>query len=1076
MACITFCLIHSAARRCYPVIGDYGVCIKSEELQHFSLHERPSIDATLRVVEYLNAHTVVEKTVFNLLHEQPTFDLACELAREDMNMREICEAEHDAAETRVDKHYELIQFQQAEARRLRREIQANESSLQETLTRIARDKAMIVAGERRLEGYAQEQAAADDAERVAKRRLDTATSSRNAAIATLVRAQREEPLAEAACQRAEADRAAAALLLTMATEERDEAGRSLERRQSDQLRAKEQFDAAVQASVSGPTLSPAALMAMVMSGFQQERLKTALRDRELSSDAARTFSRQKQQALESAQRDVHRLDGVLEQSRVKLQQKQAAVPAAEAALTQKTEDLVRAKDRFNEAVRNTQSVRERLAQPITEADQRLDEARQALAADEQEKARLEHLLRSLKQQLQKAETPPPPVYQPLPEDPRRAASVIFYLHAPPLLRALARASFLTQQVLLLSVSPDRRCQLLKTGRVENFTTSWKTYYDAKQLHSAQYFRPAAPQRVGTNGEVELWSRHAQVDVTQAQGRRTHIDEFREKRHGVWWPDSLSLCMVWKTDGVRTGVGGLFNPFITVPHGWTVEFYTELLPKSASSLQWAMPLLETVPFERANRGSAEQEDRPDFLMRHEFVAFTSLRAYPYTQMRKLCLSLRDRLLPLTHDAVHTLIEQTLYQLGPMNGPTCASPLWKTDVWHNGYAELASILDSLASEYAEKPRAANAIIIVGTMAAFVAQWQASSSSSCLKLARAAQRWADEISPQLLEASESEADLLCEQQCLYQMYAILSCATLQVLPISEPAGVIRIMMRAMVTIRNHLVLSDKPPSAAITSLLSRVESAMVSRIFDVMDAIEEDKSICDEAVRLILQHTPPDMDWTQVPSQNNDTRRTCCYVAEAAGTPRQIYSLNALTGAVLFNGEPPGRLPTSITSHDKYKRHFGSFSFLASPLPDGGYKTTQAVSGCFYEFHLASFGALRVIEMPIRGGYWRLELLEAEDLATSTPIRLRQLYSHWLEPQLQLLLFRGISFKAQEVEFVISAESVCFHVPQSHAPPDLAHLADAALLPDQLVPQPRCFPLLQVLCLPNPPLICLCFVAIA
>eukprot|EP00966_Prymnesium_polylepis_P071045 1650244-Prymnesium_polylepis.1 len=134
-------------------------------------------------------------------------------------MREVCEAEHDAAEARVDKHYELIQYQQAEARRLRREIQANESSLQETLTRIARDKAIIAAEERRLKGYAQEQAAADDAERAAKRRLDTATSSRNDAIATLGRAQREEPLAEVACQRAEADRAAAALLLTIATEE-----------------------------------------------------------------------------------------------------------------------------------------------------------------------------------------------------------------------------------------------------------------------------------------------------------------------------------------------------------------------------------------------------------------------------------------------------------------------------------------------------------------------------------------------------------------------------------------------------------------------------------------------------------------------------------------------------------------------------------------------------------------------------------------------------------------------------------------------------------------------------------------
>ena len=319
-----------------------------------------------------------------------------------------------------------------------------------------------------------------------------------------------------------------------------------------------------------------------------------------------------------------------------------------------------------------------------------------------------------------------------------------------------------------------------------------------------------------------------------------------------------------------------------------------------------------------------------------------------------------------------------------------------------------------------------------------------------------------PGLLEASHVEADLLREQQCLYQMYALLSCATLQALPahdVGDAPGVVRIMTKAMVTIRNHLVLSDKSPSTAITLLLSRVESAVVSRIWDVMAAIEQDMSICDEAVRLVLQHAPPDLNWELVPGQNGDARQSCCYVAEAAGTPRQIYSLNVLTGTVLFNGEPPGRLPSTITAHAKYRRHFGSFSFMASPLPDGGYKTTHAVGGCFYEFILASFGALRVIEMPAGEGDWRLELLEPTYLAESTPIRLRQLCSHWLELHLQVLLFRGISFKAKTVEFIISAESACFRVPKSCTPPELACLAAAASLHDQLVPQPGCFPLLQV-----------------
>ena len=224
------------------------------------------------------------------------------------------------------------------------------------------------------------------------------------------------------------------------------------------------------------------------------------------------------------------------------------------------------------------------------------------------------------------------------------------------------------------------------------------------------------------------------------------------------------------------------------------------------------------------GPAQANNRPSFLMKREFLAFTLLRAYPHLQMRKLMVALRDRLLPLKHDAVHTLIRQTLYQLGP--AATSLAPgdhaqlLWKTDLWLpevRGFDEMAAQLRGLAAEYAQKPRDAHALLIVSEMAAYVAQWQPNCSSICLDLAHAAQQWSDELTPQLAEASRAEQESLRKRQCLFSMYALFCCATVRALP-TETA--VRIICRSLVTIQSCLVLSE-PPLQAVLSLLAQAKS---------------------------------------------------------------------------------------------------------------------------------------------------------------------------------------------------------------------------------------------------------------
>lgn len=50
-------------------------------------------------------------------------------------------------------------------------------------------------------------------------------------------------------------------------------------------------------------------------------------------------------------------------------------------------------------------------------------------------------------------------------------------------------------------------------------------------------------------------------------------------------------------------------------------------------------------ERGNLALARQDERPLWLSKPGFLAFGTLRAYPLIQMRKLCVALAERALPL-----------------------------------------------------------------------------------------------------------------------------------------------------------------------------------------------------------------------------------------------------------------------------------------------------------------------------------------------------------------------------------------------------------------------------------------------
>lgn len=668
-------------------------------------------------------------------------------------------------------------------------------------------------------------------------------------------------------------------------------------------------------------------------------------------------------------------------------------------------------------------------QPRSNAKSEMSTANSELAKSKKEESNLMKAIKQLQALLKSAETPPSAVFQPLPRNSVAASQVVFFMHSPPLLRSFARISLLAQQATIPNPwKAPSRWDLTSLTAVSDFHLSWVTYYNEKQTYSRQYHVPNTVWR-GADGAVLLFSRCTVATEMQAQGSRTHIDQFTSVDHGVWWPDSLGLCMGWKTsaDGLVVGSGSLFNPSVLVPDSAMICYYTEQLPKEAASLQWSLYLPEDVPKDRGNKSLASQDDRPEFLMKHEYVAFTTLRAYPYTQMRNLIVALHDHKLPFAQDAVHVLVRQALYQLGTLgnahDGSDALEPLWKTDLWRGGLQTATNEIRGLARRHADLQRDAHAIVIISEMAAYVGQWHPPCASVCLDLAGAARRWSDELSPRFVNATGPEEENLRQRQCLFNIYAVLCCASVPQLDANATASVV---CKAMVMIRSSLTLSESGLTPKLETLLAQLESVMATSIWAIKQAVDSNKLIVDSAVRLILQHAPEAMVWKAM------SETDFCYMAYAGS---DLYSINLLNGTVLFNGSPPGKLPLSIIKRSKYTRTFGSLSFQVSPHR-GGFKTTKLIDGCFYEFYEDS-STLRIFEAPASAA-WRLELLDKE-ASEAMPVRLRELHSQWLDEQRKLVVCRGINFLDKKVPFMLCTDTgACLRVPphyQDYEPPALS-----------------------------------------
>jgi hypothetical protein len=536
-----------------------------------------------------------------------------------------------------------------------------------------------------------------------------------------------------------------------------------------------------------------------------------------------------------------------------------------------------------------------------------------------------------------------------------------------MLRCLGHCSFLAQQLLLPLPCSSAVAAAI---RLQGLPTSLTNHYNTFQVSS---YHTVPHMYTAVKSPVSFWSASSPPQLQDVGPK--HVDSITSAEVGVWYPDSLAPAMAWSgsgtaADSVMRLPAGLFNPFVQVDSQLLADNFTERLPASCSSLQWAMLQVGSraaTPAERGNQGIARQDEKPSWLTKPGYLALTSLRAYPLSQLQRLCVALREQLLPLGHPAVLTMVKQAVMQIGEVvqagsisssSSTSSVRLLWRTD-WQQDGGSLAALgfeLQQLASQLAEAPREHDAVLLLGQLAAYLADYSNVCKDAARQFAEMTSRAADQLQPQVEEAAqqnqEQAAMQLQAKQCKARAVALLCYGA----GLSDAADVGHMLQLIVLVKHGDLFASAAAGSVAaeLPALRVQCRQVMARRLSAVIAVLREEpeaasRAMLTAAVSRVLQRAPPKLQWQQVTDSSSSMASF-----QAVGSDCHLYSINILDGTVLLDGVPPGRLPSDVLQHPLYRRTFGSCNFEEVVTQAGVWQTLRTINGRFYDFYWSSLAA--------------------------------------------------------------------------------------------------------------------------
>jgi hypothetical protein len=624
---------------------------------------------------------------------------------------------------------------------------------------------------------------------------------------------------------------------------------------------------------------------------------------------------------------------------------------------------------------------ENLRPRLTEAQHELDLIRPEFLSDRKWRRSPEYYtaqskITNLKNMISSEETAPPKIIQPLPLDEREGYEWIFYLFMPAHLKFISTFTILCKQLIV----PNDKETLKKCRQIPE-QTNISSHYSS---HASNYSSHPSPScNIGSSSTVP----------TNFGNRNVY--EITDRYDGVFHPDAWRLSIRCDT----------FNPFHPQISKMDINRnFTETLPERSQNLEWAL-LMNPSP-ERGNIGIATQSKSPKWLSKTEYLNFTSLRAFPSSQLRKLATCLHERALPFERIEVQILVRQLLYHVGPMNlGGTME---WRGDSVSSVMSTILGEVSVICIEWREKQRDSAGFLLFAEIAAYLSQFDSICENTVDAIVAILGEWTSSLQRTISKNhNPSEICKLRLRQCVYNMYAVICLGGNR--PLSQAQ--LEVLCRLSLLIRFGLPAKDLvDDSMQIAELLDLCYYTLVVRLKELLSFIAAQPSSLTRAVQCIIETTPNHVKWSCVPSME------MCF--ETCDDCRNHYAVNILTGVVLLNGDPPRSLPNEILDHPLYRRSFGDVNFETLLLSNGWIESSRPVYGRKYRLRYDSDSKLLLIQERRIGDDEDsfLQLVDANNRFKYFPSRLLEMHSHWYNPFLNTLVLRPIDFRKRNIHFIV------------------------------------------------------------
>ncbi|KAI8821026.1 uncharacterized protein EV422DRAFT_595226 [Fimicolochytrium jonesii] len=651
----------------------------------------------------------------------------------------------------------------------------------------------------------------------------------------------------------------------------------------------------------------------------------------------------------------------------------ACLPEYEQAVQASLSDEKRARDKYDIEPRGT--FRNYLHNEWQRARTRTSNARGSLS--------------SFEKRIENAKKSPPYVVNPLPREFPLASVPMFFFDMPPELDVMSRLGTDAQELLHSSF------RMNKPGG-----PTWVEHYNAHSQAGNVAHRHFLHYAVG-------------LTIPTSYGS-TNVDYIHSSNDGMWHPSSY-------VDQV--GLESQLN-------AWSLnievarKLYTEKVPEAFGCFQWMVdhPAV-TKETTRGNAVFSALSDLPKTfhvsspMNKLEYLALASSRSFPHRQFRTLLSPLQDGKLVAAHPAA-------LYQLGTFcDDAKRVDKLdleWHLDIKNDGAQSMRAVLAEWASQLREKPRDHKSIPLLG-----VEKFKPDSIQVLRLKAKAClfDGYGVALYSPFTIITDRDAAVLCKLTVLFNYGLAYGKDDLEITS-DEDAG-------NKGPLAGNGSVSDHELKDEITKLQVVVSHVMGYQTRDILKTLKRNSQALTDAMRGVVEHTPLHLDWR--PYVSNSGEATFCFEATAND---EHFFINVLSGAALWNGSPPGRLPQQILGSAIYQRTYGDRDFEVTLNRRGTYQTTRKFEDRFYyQFCIRPDNGRVVIRELDDTDQTTRELIEFGKGATpwfeGIPRRLKEMHSHWMSADGSSVVFRDLVFNKRNIDFFIlraGAQSACFQVPLS------------------------------------------------